>query len=365
METIKQAASMEDAINDNFTEVPVTEETTSVEEPTADVVSTTTEEEPATEIPPVAEEPTVEEPTNVEITPIAEPMVKEVVKEVEKPITFKDEQSEKIYKAITEGGEDSEKLLLAYLSNKYTDYGTMSNIDVLKRKIQSEKPHWDAQDIASEIESRYGSENLEKFDLSLVDKDLYPQDYKEQEAHNKEVDRLVRLQERDAKDARVFLESAKPGNVELPHIKKEGTDAPQPTQEQIDEEIRQWNDKVETEMSGFSDLRFKVGNEEIAYKLTEQERNEQKEYMKTLSPDTLFSDLGWVDANGQQNIKKIAEDVHTLKNMQKVIASIGTQMKTVAKKEVLSKDIKNLDLDGKTTTSDAPKQSFADLALGL
>lgn len=359
-ETIKQAASMEDAINDIFVEVPATEENPEVE--VKPVVEEPKSEEPE-ENPVVVED----EPTNVEIIPIVEePVVREVIKEVEKPITFKDEQAEKIYKAISEGGEEQEKVLLAYLNSKYTDYSVMTNIEVLKRKIQTEKPHWDANDVTNEIEAKYGGENLIKFDLSLVDKDLEPDDYKYQENHNREIDKLIKLQERDAKDARVYLETTKPSNVELPKIGGEVVaDAPQPTQEEIDAEIRVWNDKVETEMSQFNDLRFKVGNEEITYKFTDQEKGEQKEYMKNLSQDSLFSDLGWVDKDGQQNIKKIAEDVHFLKNSQKVLASIGTQMKTAAKKEVMSKDIKNLDLDGKNVTAEAQKQSFADLALGL
>lgn len=363
-EQILKAASFEDAINDVFTTGDATpEEEVSVpvvQEPAGLAEKSLEQPEPI-----VLNEDTL--PENVEVVEIpAEPEVKEIIKEVEKEITFKDELSEKLYNALQSGDEEAEKIALKYLSTKYTDYGSMSSLDVLREKIKLEKPHWDASDIDGEIEARYGLENSQKYDLSLIDKELDPEDYKNAERHNKEVERLEKLRERDAKDARIFLESQKPSSIELPSTKREVVaDATQPTQEEIERQAKEWSDQVDAQMTGFSDLRFKVGNEEITYKLTEDDKASQKDYMKKTDIPTLFRDLGWVDENGSDNILKVAEDVHFLKNRAKIIASIGTHMKTIAKKEVVSKDIKNIDLEARTQVSDAPKQSFADLALGL
>lgn len=365
-ETILKANSMEDAINGTFTEGTPTEEqpleNTFVSEEVKEEIIEEVKEEIKEEI--VNEEFT----TNIEIKEIIEEEVKQepIIQEkiVEKPIEFKDEHAEKLYTALTTGGEEAEKQLLAYLSKKHTDYGTMSTVDVLRAKIQLEKPHWDADDIQAEIESRYGGENLSKYDLSLIDKEDEPERYEKLENYNKEVDKLLKLRERDAKDARVFLESTKQ-TIELPTIKKEEAVIPQKTQAQIEAEKKQWDEQVETEMTNFSGIKVKVGNEEITYKFTDDDKASQVEYMKNTDIPTLFKDLGWVKEDGTDNILKIAEDVQKLKDFNKIISSIGTSIKTANKKELIAKDIKNIDLENKTTTVDAPKRDVGDYILSL
>lgn len=378
-ETILKANSMEDAINGTFTEGTPTEEqplenkftTQETETDTENKLETTTTQETQTTT--ETEVETTELPANIEIKTIEEnieqqqqltqePVIQEKI--VEKPIEFKDEHAEKLYTALTTGGEEAEKQLLAYLSKKHTDYNTMPTVDVLRAKIQLEKPHWDSDDIQAEVESRYGSENLTKYDLSLIDKEDEPDRYEKAENYNKEVDRLLKLRERDAKDARVFLESTKQ-TIELPTIKKEELQVPQKTQAEIDAERLQWDTQVEAQMADFSGIKVKVGNEEITYKFTDEEKSTQTDYMKRADIPTLFKDLGWVKEDGTDNILKIAEDVQKLKDFNKIISSIGTSIKTANKKEIIAKDIKNIDLDNKTNTVDSPKRDVGDYILSL
>lgn len=373
-ETILKATSMEDAINGTFTEGTPTPEaevenkfvTEEVKEEVKEEIKEEIEEEVKEEVETeLKEEIKEEEITNVEIKTVeeevkTEPIIQEKI--VEKPIEFKDEHSQKLFEAITSGNELE---VLNYLKSKHTDYNTMPTLDVLREKIKADKPHWDNEDIESHIEATYGDKNLEKIDLSLIDEVQEPNDYKQAEAFNKEVDRLLKLRERDAKDARVYLESQKP-NIELPSVKREEAPVePQLSQEEIEADRQRWVSQVEAEMESFSDIKLKVGNEEITYKFTDEDKAKQIDYMKKVDTPTLFKDLGWIKEDGTDNIKKIAEDVQKLKDFNKIISSIGTQMKTSAKKEVVAKDIKNIDLNAKTTVVDSPKRDVGDYILSL
>lgn len=368
-ETILKANSMEEAINGDFTEGMVT--------PEAELQNKFTTEPPAveeksdvvegdTKTVEDTNEPSTEEPIQVEVKTIEEP-VQPIIQEkiIEKPIEFKDEKAEQLYQAITGGGEEAEKAVLSYLNSKYKDYNTMDSLSVLKEKLSLDKPHWDSEDINDYIEQTYGDYNLSKIDLSLLDKEDNEEEYNKAERHNKEVDRLSKLRDRDAKDARIYLESQKQ-NIELPTFKKqEDVEVPQLTPEQIQENLKLWSDKVDLEMEDFSDIKVKVGNEEITYKFTDEEKSAQIEYMKTTNTSEMFRDLGWIKDDGTDDVRKIAEDVRKLKDFNKIMSAVGTTIKTAVKKEVIAKDIKNIDLENKSTTVDTPKQDVGDYILSL
>lgn len=276
-----------------------------------------------------------------------EPVVTEKVVEkiVEKQPEFKDSYSKELYEAILAGKDDE---LYSYLTNKKKNYEVMADVDVVKEHLKLVNPRWSDSDIELEIKSKYGTIPAKK-DLSLIDPDLDPEAYDRAVSFNDSVDQKEMLLSREARDARLALEDNKK-TIEFPKIEQQQQQvAPEMTQEEIDELNQKWVDHVGQEMPKLSDFKFKVGDEEITYKITEEDKASQTEYMKDFSGPKAAQDLGWIDADGNENVLKIAEDMLKLKHFDKILASSATQMKTLATKEVVA-DIKNIDLTPNATT---------------
>jgi len=306
-------------------------------------------------------EPVVTEPTKLDaVEPTkAEPVVTEKIVEkiVERLPEFKDEYSKQIFDAIQDGKEDE---LYQYLSKKNKDYNTMSDVDVVKENLKLQNPKWTDKDVDIEIKAKFGTLPAKK-DLSEIDPEVYPDEYQKAVDFNDRIDEKELLLSRDARDARLALEESKK-NIEFPKITQEKAPEPvQLTQEQIDESIQKWIADVDVEMPKISEFKFKVGDEEVAYKITDEERASQADYMKKLitGESQVAKDLGWVDENGKENILKIAEDMLKLKHFDKILSSSATQMKTSATKDVVA-DIKNIDLTPTSTSPDL-NQSVADM----
>jgi len=286
-----------------------------------------------------------------------EPVIQEKVIEkiVEKYPEFKDEYSKQLFDAIQNGKENE---LYDYLSRKNKDYNTMSDVDVVKENLKITNPSWTDKDIANEIKFKYG--NIpEKKDLSLIDREEDPEGYEKAERFNDDVDHKELLLSRDARDSRIALEQTKK-TIEFPKIENVSNQPEGPTQEQLDEEQRQWELQVDAEMPKLSDFKFKIGDEEITYRITNEDKADQTAYMKSFTPQKLASELGWVNEDGSYNISKLAEDVLKLKNIDKIIASSATQMKTSATKEVIA-EIKNVDLTQKSTSPELAQKSIGEL----
>jgi hypothetical protein len=356
-EKILQAASMEAAMNDDFTEVEVIQENLNTEIEEEIVTETNTETEnlnTETEI-------SAETISTTEEEKVAERIVeveKVVEKIVEKYPEFKDDHSKALYEAIVGGNEAEVK---RYLDQKYKDYNTMSDIDVVKEGLKATNPKWTDKDIEIEIKSKYG--NLTKKDLTLIDEENEPEEYEKAVRYNEQIEARELLLSRDARDARYTLDEKKL-NVELPKITTE-TKQPEvnePTPEEIAEAAAKWIEDVEKHVPEIQDYKFKVDGEEVIYKLTEEDRKGQVEFMKTFDGGDWAAKRGWINEDGTQNVMRIAEDVHKLENIERIIASSATQIKTATKKEVI-KDIKNLDLDGNSRTVQVKVKSFADAAL--
>ena len=137
----------------------------------------------------------------------------------------------------------------------------------------------------------------------------------------------------------------------------------QPTAEQIAEINRQWETKVETEVPKLSDLKFTVNGEEVVYKVTDEERQSLSTKMKDFNVTDYLTERGWFDQEGNPNILRITEDVYRLENEGKMIGSVATQIKTATRKEVISKDIKNIDHEDKSTPNVNVQKPFWQVAL--
>jgi len=322
------------------------------------------EEKPSTdEIKPVEEvkpEPVVQEPVKPE-SEVVEPVIQEKVVEkiVEKLPEFKDEYSKSLFESLLEG-KDSE--VYEYLKAKNTDYNTMSDVDVVKRQMKLQNPTWGDKYIDVEFKTKYGNLSQPK-DLTQIDPELEPEEYQKAVDYNEALEMKEVLLGQAATDARIALENTKK-TIEFPKIAKEEVVSQKPlTQEEVDELNRQWEAKVEAEIPNLSDLKINVNGEEIVYKITDEDKKAKLEYMKDYNGQKMAQDRGWIDAEGNENVLKIAEDLFILENYQKVIASAATQMKTTATKEVLA-EIKNIDLKPDPTSPDAPKVDLGQLLYG-
>lgn len=327
--------------------------------------SPTPTQEPVT---PEPEKPIEQPITPVEpITPAAdvtadppktEPVIQEKIVEkiVEKLPEFKDDYSKQMFEAIQQGKENE---LYEYLSKKNKNYETMSDVEVVKENLKLQNPKWSDKDIDIEIKSKFGALQNKK-DLSLIDAELEPEQYEKAVEFNNRLEDKELLLSREARDARIALEESKK-TIEFPKVTQDKAPEATPlTQEQIDELNQKWDADVTELMPKLPDFKFKVGDEEVVYKITDQDRADQSDYMKKLftGEAQVAKDLGWIDENGKENILKIAEDMLKLKHFDKVVTSSASQFKTLATKEVVA-SIKNIDLQP-TTTSLELSQSVAD-----
>lgn len=287
-----------------------------------------------------------EESTIVELS--SEPTTKEVIKEVEKIVEkypeFKSEKAKAIYESILASDDDNaEKLFYDYLREKNRDYKVMSDIDVVKTAIEKANPQWNKADIDLELKSKYGDE-LIKIDLSAIDKELDPSEYDDAVKHNKLVDANLNLIARDARDNRYQLINDQK-SLELPKIEKQATSTQvmqEPTAEEIAENKRTWDARVEEQTKdGLRDFKIKIGDKDFAYKFTDEERASVVNETKDFNFNEFALKRGWIDAEGNSNALKLAEDVQKLNNFEKIIKAFATQSKTQGTKEAI-KDIKNI-----------------------
>lgn len=297
------------------------------------------------------------EPEKVETVKEIEKIVEKVV---EKQPEFKDEKTKELYEAFINGKTDD---IRNYLNEISTDYNTMSDVDVVKRKMKLENPTWSDKYVDVEFKSKYGSALASPKDLSEIDKEDYPEKYEEAQKYNEEIEIKEVLLDQAARDARLALE-AKKQTIEFPKVKVEEKHEEQPlSQDEIDELNRKWESRVETDLQQLSEFKFKVGDEEVVYKITDEDKASQTAYMKDYDGLKMAQELGWVDAEGNENPLKIAEDLLKLKNLDKIIASTATQMKTNATKEVIS-EIKNLDLTKEQSSAEPTNVEVGKLIWG-
>lgn len=300
--------------------------------------------------PPVVE--TTETVVTPEATVVPTPEVKEVIKEVEKIVEKypeMDDYTKEIFDALINGQEDT---LLAYLSDKHKDYKTMSDYDVVKEDLKKNNPSWTPEEINLEIAYKYG-DKLAKIDITNIDKDLEPDEYKEAVAHNRQVEQNEILLKRDSRDARIRLDQLKK-DIKLPKIEQPVV-APivdEVPQEEIDRRKNEWKSLVDEAVPTLKEFTYKVGDkdsgyEDVVFGITDVQRKEQAEFLTGMNIDSLLTRMGWIEADGKRNVSKLAGDVLKLESMQQLIQSAYTQGKTAGSKGTLG-EIKNVDLTNKS-----------------
>ena len=257
-----------------------------------------------------------------------------------------------------------EDQMFEYLSLKRTNYNEINDVDIMAGFISSENPNWDTDDVEFELEQKYGSALFEeKVDLDEIDKDIYPDEYKEALAWNKDIDRAQKLLKRDAIDKRSELEDLKQ-NIQLPTSDKNSSSdnksSVDETEQQkglSDEQVqylqKQWLESVERDVPTVNEFKFKMGDEEVSYKVTEDEQKEMVQKMKEFNAEDYLVKRGWVKPDGTADVKKITEDVYILENSEKMFKSGWTQAKASAKMDIIGRDIKNINLSDNNRTYDA------------
>ncbi len=351
-EKVNVAKTWEDAVLDNFEEqvVDTTQEGTEIvtagnelETPVADYSVEIVLPEGAT---------IIEEESNKEIVE-EQPQVLERV--IEKYPEM-NEDAKKLFAAFQSGNEEE---VFNYLSEKRKDYSSMSDFDVVKESLIRSNPTWTERDIAIEIKSKYGSLSGKK-DLSSIDEDIYPEEYQSAIDYNELIDERETILARDAREARRTLDEQKK-NIEFPKFTQEAEN--QPTEEEIAEANKLWEEMVTSEVPKISNFKYKLNGEDVVYKITEEEKVNLTTTMKNFNASDYLSKRGWFDQEGKPNILKISEDVYKLENEGKMIGSVATQIKTATRKEVISRDIKNIDMDDKSSSDFKVSKPFWQVAM--
>ena len=364
-ENVNKASSWEDVLLDNYNQ------------PAQEPQDEQTEQEAVTENTVDANGDAVEQQQETTDAPQIE----------EQPIVQQDEpvvQQENVQQTQQEqpfnlNGLD-EDTLYEYLSIKKTDYTQVPDLDILAGKIKSENPNWDNEDIELELESKYGAALFsEKINLDDIDQDLDPDTYKDAVKINKEIERAEKLLRRDAKETRSQLEEIK-NNLSLPTnnggkpehsveaSEQQDSESDELTPEQIQYLQQQWISAVEKEVPNVNEFKFNLGDEEVSYKVTEDEQAQLVQKMKEFNAENYLVQRGWVKPDGTPDVKKITEDVYILENSEKMFKSGWTQAKEKAKMDIIGKDIKNINLDTSQATFDAKASNpydFGDYVLSL
>lgn len=355
-EKVNVAKSWEDAVLDNFEEQVIEPATTETVEQETEVVDAPAPVDSAVEIvlPEGAEIATEDEAVEVAVNETVEPQVVEKVVERYPEMS---EDAKKLLEALQAGKEDE---VFNYLSEKRKDYSTMSDYDVVKENLIRSNPTWTEKDIAIELKARYGNLSAKK-DLSEIDEDIYPEEYQRAIEFNEAIEERETILARDAREARRVLEEQKK-NIEFPKLTQEAVE-PEIDPEEIARANKMWEDMVDAEVPKLSDFKYKLNGEEVVYKITNEEKVALTNTMKNFNASEYLSKRGWFDQDGNPNILKITEDVYRLENEGKMIGSVATQIKTATRKEVISRDIKNIDMDDKSSSDFKVSKPFWQVAL--
>ena len=363
-QNVNKAASWEDVLSDNYNAEPQPDQTQETAQPTGEETPQATDAAGN----PVEHQEKIEEQ-------VGEQQYQAPQYEEEDEYEYEEPQ----YEAPVTLQDLDEDTIYEYLSIKKTDYTAVPDIDVLAGFISSEHPNWDTDDIEFELEQKYGSALFEdKVDLSEIDKDVYPDEYKEAVKINKEIDKAQKLLKRDALEKRAELEDLKQ-NIQLPisgnkqpdnNVIETSEEETQQglSQEQIQYLQQQWLDSVERDVPGVNEFKFNLGDEEVSYKVTEDEQQQLVQKMRDFNAEEYLFDRGWVNQDGTPNVKKITEDVYILENAEKMFKSGWTQAKEKAKMDIIGKDIKNINLGSPNTSFDAKggnPYDFGDYVLSL
>lgn len=270
---------------------------------------------------------------------------------------FVNEETKALYEAWANGDKQA---VINYINESTKDYTTMSDIDVVRESLAKQHPQWSKKDIEIELRAEYGKQ-LELIDISTIDKDDSPDEYREAIRHNELVEENSLRLQRAARDSRILL-SENQKKIELPKPAKaeSTTAAPQRNTEQEAQIMQKWINDVETEVSNLPPIKYAIDDKEVEYSYTPEQQKEFTEKMKNFHIGNFAKERGWLNEDGTTNAKALSEDVRWLLDRDKIVKSVVTQVDTQSTKNALKK-IKNIpDTVSGTTEINAEPGSLAE-----
>jgi hypothetical protein len=245
----------------------------------------------------------------------------EVEKVVTQPLTFANEQSQKIYEALSAGKiEDVVPVLQATMFATQVD--TMTPEDLVKEKIKRDYPSFDIADVNEEYDKLYVPN-----DLTLSESEL-------KREQKKATDRL----KRDAATAKEFFLGQKIDLV-LPQVAQPAA----PATQELSEESKSIVAYGQTfSADKISQLPFEFKSDELQLdikgevKLPMDKFNEVKTKIAVAPEAFIIGLIGkrWSQANGQLNVDAIARDIVFLDNPDHMATEVAqqTSVQTIEKK---------------------------------
>lgn len=330
------------------------------------------EKEPPTGEPEKEKEVIAEEPKT---EPVKEE-VKEEIKEEPKAEPAAPTKKEVDYK---EWLEQHESTLRQYLNEKNTDYTTLPQIEVVKRKIQADNPEFNDEDVENELEDKYGlSLSLIEIDPDVMDEAEIAEAKRLNKETEKAISKFDRALKKDATQAVKYFNELK-GSLELPKFEldvepveapKAGeTFNPETYQEQLVEAANKnrdevWIPAIKEAIEPLEALTEQVEYEDngnkvvlaVNYKLS---KDEKAEILTDLS-DYISkpSDVKYVNAQGETDVQRFVQDRAKELLQTKLLKTVAKEAAANARKEFVKNDLLNYDDSGKERSNPATEEPF-------
>lgn len=222
--------------------------------------------------------------------------------------------------------ETNEETLRQYLNEKNTDYKALPPVELVRRRIQAENPEFTSDDVASELEDKYG------VGLTLIEIDedvMLPEELAEAKRQNrateKEIAKGLRALKSDSAKAVEFFEHNKQ-SLSLPKFEidevlpaKEEPVSLETYQEQLitqaeEQREKEWIPQIKQVVDPLEALTEQVeyednGNKvvlDVTYKLSKEEKDQIQEDLNEYI--TSARDGKYVDAQGNADVQRFVED---------------------------------------------------------
>lgn len=269
-------------------------------------------------------------------------------------LTFKDEESKKIFDYLREGKVD-DVLQVYNEQRRLANLDKMSDKDALKMMLEYKNPSFTAEDIEEEVETRYQAERPEEpiedeyidDDAFVTAKKQYQKDLAKYEKDQKRYERQMKL---DGQAAKEYLSTLKK-DILLPDINPvQAGPTDEDLQAQREAAIAERNsylDSLKKTSAEFKEIPFEVNDEGVnfkgAFQIDDSDRNS---LVKDLTEKNVIDDLimsRYVKEDGYDT-NQLMKDIYVLNNMDKILKSAIKQAIAQTSLDHL-KQLKNIDLD--------------------
>ena len=230
--------------------------------------------------------------------------------------------------------------------------------DVIKLNLQYQHKDFTQQEINDLFEETYVYPEKPEQSYDELDEDFK----KKEEKYQAQVARIESRIARDAKPASAeLLKLAK--EIVLPDIQRQTPVNNEPTQEELDaqkEQAELFIQSVDKGLEVLNGYQVTFKDEEVTIPVTYKMTKEEKDAIRPLvalsnsNAGEFLSKIGWLDANGNINAAKLAEDLPFILDKEKIISKMVSETGN-KRHEASIKAIKNIDYSGKKSAGDMGK----------